>query len=332
VGGSVGFVVLLLLIPALVHAHEVRPAYLELRQEDGESYQVLWKVPARGEVRLALAVELPAACARQGELSSTVEGVVHSQGWRVRCAGGLAGSEIAIQGLAGTITDVIVRLVLPDGQTIERRLTPDAPSFVVPAEASGWDVVATYTLLGIEHILLGIDHLLFVLALLLLVRGGWVIVKTVTAFTLAHSITLAGATLGYVTLPSAPVEAVIALSIVFLASEICRVAAGQQPLSARKPWLVAFAFGLLHGFGFAGALSEIGLPQGALPLALFTFNLGVELGQLAFIAVALPTLALVRWLFAGRESLALRVGAYLIGGLAAAWMIERMAAVTGLSG
>jgi hypothetical protein len=326
-GGFVGLVVVLLflLFPSLLQAHEVRPAYLELRQESDEVYRVLWRVPARGEVRLALTVELPASCARQGEASSAIEGVVQSQSWRVRCAGGLAGGEIAIQGLAGTITDVVVRLVLADGGTIEHRLTPDAPSFMVPTEPSGWDVVETYTLLGVEHILFGFDHLLFVLALLLLVRGGWGILKTVTAFTLAHSITLAAATLGYLSLPPQPVEVVIALSIVFLASEICRVAQGERPLSASKPWIVAFAFGLLHGFGFAGALSATGLPRDAVPLALFTFNLGVELGQLAFIGVALPVLALLRLLFAGHERLALTLGAYGIGGLAAAWMIERVA-------
>jgi len=318
------FLVLLFLLPSLAHAHEVRPAYLELREEAGESFAVLWKVPARGEARLALAVELPAICAPLGTATSALEGTAQVQAWRVHCAGGLAGREIAIQGLAGTITDVLVRLVLADGETIDRRLTPDAPSFVVPADPSGWDVVAAYTLLGVEHILFGFDHLLFVLALLLLVRGGWAIVKTVTAFTVAHSLTLAGATLGYVTLPPQPVEIIIALSIVFLASEICRVARGEAPLSAHQPWIVAFAFGLLHGFGFAGALSATGLPRDAVPLALLTFNLGVELGQLAFIAVALPCLALLRRLLAGREGLALRAGAYAIGGIAAAWMIERM--------
>ncbi|HKY95173.1 MAG TPA: HupE/UreJ family protein [Kiloniellales bacterium] len=313
------------ILPA--QAHEVRPAYLEIREEASEVYEVLWKVPARGEARLALAVELPQACSTLGAVDSRLEGTVHRQAWRVRCAGGLAGQEIAIQGLAGTITDAIVRLVPAEGAIVDRRLTPAAPSFTVPAAPSGWDVVATYTLLGVEHILLGFDHLLFVLALLLLVRGGWSIVKTVTAFTVAHSITLAAAVLGYVALPPAPVETVIALSIVFLASEICRVAAGEAPFAARRPWLVAFAFGLLHGFGFAGALTSAGLPQDAVPLALVTFNLGVEAGQLAFIAVVLPLLALLRLWFRSSARAALVAGAYMIGGLASAWMIERLVAI-----
>jgi len=305
-------------------AHEVRPAYLELRQGDGEVWQVLWKVPARGTARLALTVELPSACVLAGPVEGGPEGAAFRQSWSVRCAGGLAGGTIAIQGLAGTITDVLVRLVPASGSAVEARLTPAAPSFVVPAEASSWDLVATYTLLGVEHILLGIDHLLFVLALLLLVRGGWRIVQTLTAFTLAHSVTLAAAVLGYVEVPIAPVEAVIALSILFLALEICRLAAGQVPLSARRPWLVAFAFGLLHGFGFAGALSETGLPPDAIPLALLTFNLGVELGQVAFVAAALPLLGLLSRLLRQRRRWGLVAGAYAIGSLAAAWLIERL--------
>jgi len=308
-------------------AHEVRPAYLELREGAGEVWQVLWKVPARGSARLALTVELPTACALAGPVEGGPEGAAFRQSWSVRCAGGLAGGTIAIQGLAGSITDVLVRLVPAEGLTVETRLTPAAPSFVVPAAASTWDHVATYTLLGIEHILLGIDHLLFVLALLLLVRGGWRIVQTLTAFTLAHSVTLAAAVLGYVEVPPAPVEAVIALSILFLALEICRLAAGQEPLAARRPWLVAFAFGLLHGFGFAGALSETGLPPDAVPLALLTFNLGVELGQVAFVAVALPLLGLLSHLLRERRRGGLVAGAYAIGSLSAAWLIERLAAL-----
>lgn len=317
--------VLALLMPVLpAAAHEVRPAYLQLQALADERYDVLWRVPARGDARLALAVELPQACAPVSPVAVAAAGTVHSQSWRIHCPGGLTGQEIAIQGLAGTITDVLVRIVDLQGGTVDMRLTPDAPSFVVPAAAGAWDLVGAYTLLGVEHILMGLDHLLFVLALLLLVRGGWRIVKTVTAFTVAHSLTLAAAVLGWLTLPAAPVEAVIALSIVFLAAEICRVASGEQPLTARRPWIVAFAFGLLHGLGFAGALTEAGLPPDAVPLALLTFNIGVEIGQLAFIAVVLPSLAALALLFDGLQRRALQVGAYAIGGLASAWMLQRL--------
>jgi len=317
----------LLLWSAAGAAHEVRPAYLELREEAGEHYQVVWRVPARGEARLALAVELPANCQVVGAASGSSDGWVNSQQWRTHCPGGLAGGEIAIQGLAGTITEVLVRLLPLEGTAVDARLTPEAPSFLVPVQASVWDLAATYTLLGVEHILYGLDHLLFVLALLLLVRGGWAIVKTVTAFTVAHSITLAAATLGYISLPPRAVDAVIALSIVFLAAEICRVLSGERPLSARKPWIVAFAFGLLHGFGFASALAGAGLPADAIPLALLAFNIGVELGQIAFLAVALPSLAALALLYESLRLPALRVGAYAIGGVAAAWMLERLIAL-----
>ncbi len=168
-----------------------------------------------------------------------------------------------------------------------QRLTPQAPARQSLRQQSGWSVAGTYLSLGVEHILLGIDHLLFVLALLLITRGTWRLVKTVTAFTVAHSITLALATLGFVHVPQAPVEAVIALSIVFVAAEIVRVRNGRDGIAARAPWIVAFTFGLLHGFGFAGALARVGLPEGHIPLALLFFNVGVEVGQLLFIAAVL---------------------------------------------
>ena len=183
-----------------------------------------------------------------------------------------------------------------------------------------------YLKLGVEHILLGIDHLLFVLALLLITHGGWTLVKTVTAFTVAHSITLALAALGFVHVPQAPVEAVIALSIVFVAAEILRSRQGHKGITARAPWIVACAFGLLHGFGFAGALSEIGLPEGHIPQALLFFNLGVELGQLLFIAAVMSFIVLVKRarirIFRGSEL----VPPYAIGSVAMFWVIQRVAA------
>jgi len=308
-------------------AHELRPAYLEIRQTAGDDYAVTWKVPARSEARLALYLRLPEACADLGPIEVERSDSVHAERWSVRCAGGLQGGVIVIEGLAGSLTDVLVRFETLAGDVTDARLTPDRPSLVLAAASSDWEVFATYGVLGFEHILEGFDHLLFVFALLLLVRRPWLVVKTVTAFTLAHSLTLAAAVLGLLSLPPGPVEAAIALSIVFLALEIHRAASRQETLTARRPWIVAFAFGLLHGLGFAGALTEIGLPAEAVPLALLAFNLGVEAGQLAFIAVALLPVALLPWLFADRQRIALVASAYVIGGLASGWLLERLAAL-----
>jgi hydrogenase/urease accessory protein HupE len=329
-----------------VFAHEVRPAYLELRQTGAETYDVLWKVPGRGEnLRLGLYVELPAGCTNVTEPRASMINNAFTERWPVKCADGLSGGTIHIAGLRSTMTDVIVRLERLDGTAQVTRLTPAAPSFVVEAAAGALGVARTYTVLGVEHILSGIDHLLFVLALLIITRGGWKLVKTVTAFTLAHSITLALATLGFVRVPQAPVEAVIALSIVFVASEIVHARRGREGVTARAPWVVAFAFGLLHGFGFAGALNEAGLPQGHIPLALLFFNLGVEAGQLMFVVAVLALLWVVRDALnkirdtgygirisdllsrtSNPESRIALVPAYAIGSMAMFWVIQRIAA------
>ena len=287
--------------------------------------------------------------------------------WTVKREGGLTGGTIHIAGLTATMTDVLVRLERLDGTTQVTRLTPSAPSFVVEAAPRAMQVAATYLKLGVEHILLGIDHLLFVLALLILVKGTRRLIATVTAFTVAHSLTLAGATLGFVNVPGKPVEAIIALSIVFVASEIVRghqsrafslsprgtseEGAGERSnpnllspalsssaggegvnpsLTARWPWVVAFSFGLLHGFGFAGALSEVGLPQSAIPVALLFFNVGVELGQLLFIASIFVIIALTRRVTrrvgVSQPAWAWRIPPYAIGSVAMFWVIQRLAA------
>ncbi len=244
--------------------------------------------------------------------------------WSISTGGqGLVGYDIAVHGLPATMLDVLVRITFADGRTVTQLLRPTTPSFTVPGPEAAGAPVATYGLLGVEHILLGIDHLLFVLCLLLLVRGVGTLVKTITAFTVAHSITLGLATLGYVHIPIAPVEAVIALSILFLACEVVRLQAGSPSLTARQPWLVAFTFGLLHGFGFAGALSEVGLPADDIPLALLLFNLGIEAGQLLFVAAVL--LVMAGWQrFIGSSPMWLRMApVYLIGSTAAYWFIAR---------
>jgi hydrogenase/urease accessory protein HupE len=305
------------------YAHEVRPGYLRIQQVDPETYDVLFRVPARGELRLRLYARMPAHCSVQGELRSYQQDASFVERWRSVCPGGLVGHDVAIDGLSATLTDVLARYERLDGTTQIARLTPADYAFTV-SDSESWEQVAgTYTVLGIEHILLGVDHLLFVLALLMIVGGWRKLVATVTAFTLAHSLTLAAATLGFVHVPQAPVEAVIALSILFVAAEIVHWRQGRPGITRSKPWLVAFTFGLLHGFGFAGALAEIGLPEHAIPLALLFFNVGVELGQLMFIALVFSAWSLLRrvpW-----PEWAWRIPVYGIGAMAAFWTIERIA-------
>ena len=265
---------------AVAGAHEVRPAYLELRQGAADAYDGLWKIPARGQdQRLGLHLRLPERCRHVVAPRATIAGGAYVEHLQVACAGGLSGGEIVVDGLAATLTDVLVRVERADGSTQIARLTPDRPSFVVEAAPRTMDIVWTYLRFGVEHILTGADHLLFVLGLLLLVDGLGRLVKTISAFTLSHSVTLGLATLGFVHVPSAPVEAVIALSIVFVAREIVGRPGRAPSLAARRPWLVAFAFGLLHGLGFAGGLSAAGLPAGHVPLALLLFSAGVEVGH-----------------------------------------------------
>lgn len=320
-------VALLLAMAAGAAAHEVRPAYLELRQSGQDTYDVLWKVPAQGEnLRLALYVELPSGCTNVTEPRAAMINHAFAERWTVHRPGGLAGGTIHIAGLAATVTDVLVRLERLDGTAQVTRLTPAAPSFVVEEAPGPWAVARTYFALGFEHILSGIDHLLFVLALLLIVGRRWgLLLKTITAFTIAHSVTLALATLGLVRVPQAPIEAAIALSIMFVASEILHTRAGRPGLTARAPWIVALAFGLLHGFGFAGALTEVGLPQKSIPLALLLFNLGVEAGQLLFVAVAVAFMALLSRLCVTWQRWMEMAPPYAIGGLAMFWVIQRVA-------
>ena len=322
---------LLCALGGTAQAHEVRPGYLELRQLDAGSWDVLWKVPARGERRLALNVQLPDDCSNT-EAGTRLIGGAQIERWRTQCAQDLVGREIVISGLAATRTDVLARVTLLDGTMQTTRLVPSDNAFTVRATQRWTGVAGTYLALGVEHILFGIDHLLFVLALLFLV-GNWPrLIGTVTAFTVAHSITLAAATLGWLRVPQSPVEAVIALSIVFISVEILHARQGRIGLGAKMPWLVAFLFGLLHGIGFAGALQEIGLPQHAIPVALAFFNIGVELGQLLFIAVVFGFLAGLRvltpapparpstWGVAERLSVP---AAYAVGTVAMFWVFER---------
>jgi len=304
------FVLIMLgLLPVLASAHEMRPGYLEIRETATDTYDVLWKVPALGDdMRLGLYLRF------DDDVRTVTEPV----------SGFIGSAHITIDGLDATYTDVLLRLERANGVEITHRLTPASPSYVVEAEPGRGQIALTYIILGVEHILLGVDHLLFVLALLMIVANFRKLVATITAFTVAHSITLALAALGFIHVPGPPVEAIIALSIVFVAAEIVRMRQGLPVLTARVPWVVAFTFGLLHGFGFAGALSEIGLPQSAIPLALFSFNIGVEIGQLLFVGGVLVLYLVAKRLQPVPPAWAWRVPTYVIGGMAAYWTIDRI--------
>lgn len=305
-------------------AHEMRPAYLDMRETIPEHFDVVWKVPARGDLRLGLYVRLPESCTAVTEPRRKIEGGAFLERSTVACNNGLKGSMLAVDGLQSTMTDALVRIAYLDGTTEVARLKPDAPTYVIIGAQTGLEVAATYFWLGVDHILSGPDHLLFVFALMLLIHDRWTLVKTITAFTLAHSLTLAGAALGYFSLPQKPVEATIALSIAFVASELVKMKPGERRLSEAYPWVVAFTFGLLHGFGFAGALKEIGLPQVDVPLALLTFNLGVEAGQLLFVAAMLLVFKALSALFSLPLARLRVTTAYLIGTAALVWFIERI--------
>ena len=309
--------------------HALEPGYLELRQIDDSLYAVTWKKPAVGGSPMAIAAQLPKHCDLRTEGQLTWDGTAFYSRWTATCSGGLEGGEIQIQGLEQTSTDVLVRFDFTNGVTGTQRLTPTETSFTIPTQPDRFEVVRTYFAFGVEHILGGIDHLLFVFALLLLVKGMRRIIATVTAFTVAHSITLAGAALGWVTMPGPPVEASIALSIAFVAAELLHSRQGRPGLTERYPWIVAFAFGLLHGFGFAGALSQVGLPQTDIPIALLFFNLGVEVGQLFFIAAVFAAFWLLRRstrvVHMAQASWVSTLPAYVIGSLAFFWVVQRTA-------
>jgi hydrogenase/urease accessory protein HupE len=325
-----------LLLAQSVRADELRPGYLELRETASDTYSLLFKIPARGEdLRLAIYVKLPEGARDVGIPRKSFGDGVYVERRTIRRDGGLTGHTVSIEGLSATSTDVLVRIESLAGVIQTERLSPTKTAFVVQAEPGAGEVASTYLRLGVEHILFGFDHLLFVLALVILVRDWRRVAATVTAFTIAHSITLAAATLGFVHVPAPPVEASIALSIVLVAVEILNTRRGKPSLTARLPWLVAFSFGLLHGFGFAGALAEVGLPQHAIPVALLFFNIGVEMGQLVFVAAVLSWIWLLRHVASQLLELALvkrifdRLDvtiAYGIGIVAAYWLIERTTA------
>jgi hydrogenase/urease accessory protein HupE len=308
------------------NAHELRPAYLEIRQTRGDVFDILWKVPALGnQLRLALDVDLPTDMIAVSEPRSTFTNNSFITRWQVRDPVALAGKVISISGLDATLTDALARIEWNDGMVQIVRLTPTRPFFQIEPRPGPLTVAATYAGMGVEHILTGYDHLLFLLALLMIVRGVRRQIGTITAFTLAHSVTLALASLHVVQLPRPPIEAIIALSIMIVATEAVKMSRAEIGITVRYPWVVVLPFGLLHGLGFAGALLEAGLPQRDVPLALCAFNVGVECGQLIFVAALLGGAWIIRS-FAHGESLLQRIrpnSAYGIGAIAGFWLIER---------
>ncbi len=317
-------VLLLTSFSVTADAHRLQPAYLEINEQSAGKFSILWKRPFIGSRPMNIYPQLPANCTNLTEpvVQSLASGTVER--WLVDCgSSGLINETIVIDGLSSTQTDTLLRIQLIDGSMHTTVLRPDSPSFLVPAKASKSKVAGSYLVLGIEHILGGFDHLLFVLGLLLIVRSTRLLIKTITAFTLAHSVTLAMAALGFVHVPQAPVESVIALSIIFLATELSKQHRGETGLTTRAPWLVALTFGLLHGFGFAGALTEVGLPQSDIPLALLFFNVGVEVGQLMFVAGVLCVTWVINKMKFRWPVWVEHAPAYAIGSLAAFWFIQR---------
>lgn len=311
---------------APAQAHEVRPALVQIRETGPRAYEVVWKRPVVGDMALRLVPHLS---------GGSLETPHHRAGRpRLRHPGlarprrpPLEGQTLEVEGLSQSVTDVIVRVTPRDGQASDHVLKPAAPRMTLGSAKPTGLAVPAYLLLGVEHILIGIDHLLFVLGLLLLIGPNWKLVKAVTGFTVAHSLTLALAAFGIIRFPSAAIEALVALSILFVAVELTPSRRAAGGLAQRRPWLIAFAFGLLHGMAFAGVLADIGLPAGAAPEALFLFNLGVEIGQLTFIAAVLLAMAAGRRLLAASHHTlpqwATSTPAYAIGALSAYWLIER---------
>ena len=315
----------LLCFAALVHAHEVRPGYLEFTEGSEGDVRIVWRQPIAGTYALPLVPDISTGWLRGEPFSNSRTETTYVREWHVPAPhADLAGATVEVQGLERSITDALVRVVYANGTVLTQMLNPATPSLRLPGAATPKLPIRQYLALGFTHIWGGIDHLLYIVGLVLLVRDTRTLVKTITGFTVAHSLSLAAAVLGLVHVPSAPVEAAIALSIVYVAAEAAHGGQGRTHLARRAPWVIAFGFGLLHGLGFAGALSEVGLPAHDIPMALLLFNIGIEIGQLTFVALLLlaaKTLWRIVPVLANRMS-----GAppYVIGSLASFWLIERV--------
>jgi hydrogenase/urease accessory protein HupE len=314
-----------------VWAHEARPAYLEIKETVPGRFSVLWRTPVLAGMRLPVVLKIPddVKTLEGPNVEELADSLVERR-WIDAGPDGLAGKRIEFVGLPLTITDVLVRVEMLDGRTWTTIVRPSQPWFETAASQTWLEAAGTYIVQGIRHILFGVDHLLFVLGLLLIVTDRWMLLKTVTAFTVAHSITLAIATLGYAAVPVLPLNAAIALSILFLGPEIVRSWRGETSFTIRHPWVVAFVFGLIHGFGFASALTSAGLPRNELPLALLSFNLGVELGQVSFVLFVLALERSFRQLEIRWPRWAEVLPGYAVGSLGAFWTIQRTAILFGM--
>ncbi len=320
------------IVPSGARAHALEPGFLEVTPFGAAEWRVTWRKPQVNGAPMEIDAVLPEGCSPRRGGAPIFDGRAFLTGWVASCPSGLSGGEVRIDGLERTRTDVLVRYALGANSTTQTtRLTAAAPAFTLPEDPGALGVALGYFALGVDHILKGVDHLLFVLMLLLLIRAWRPLLAAVTSFTLAHSVSLAAASLGWIVVPAPPVEAIVALSIAFLAAELLHERKERPRLSERYPWSVAFAFGLLHGLGFARALLEVGLPEGDVPLALFAFNVGVEAGQIVFIVVALAIGAALSRLYPSfvqqmtmPGASGLRAIAYVVGSLAAFWTIERV--------
>jgi hydrogenase/urease accessory protein HupE len=319
-----------LLLLAVAQAHEVRPAYLEITQPEASHYRIVWKQPTMGELAIRLSPHLSNGwLERQPDDQYAAAGFL-IRTWNIEAdtVDTLAGSTITIEGLEYTLTDVLLRIRLLNGPSVDALLRPESPQYQISSRDA--PAVPMFLIHGIEHILAGADHLLFVLGLLLLVQGRWMLVKAVTAFTAAHSITLAMAVLAEASLPAPFVETLIALSILFLGVEILRARNGGTSLAIRYPWAMAFGFGLIHGMGFASGLASLGFAHGELLSALLLFNVGVELGQLTFIAIVLTVWRALSAARIGGPALQLRIPAYAVGIAGAYWTFQTGAKLLGV--
>jgi hydrogenase/urease accessory protein HupE len=318
-----------LAIPA-AHAHEARPAYLEIKETAPGRFSILWRTPVLAGMRLPVQLKIPEDVQnlKAPSMEELADSLVERR-WIDAGPNGLAGRRIAFPGLQLTITDVLIHVELLDGRTSTTIARPSQPWVEIAAAQSWWGVAGTYIVEGLRHIVFGIDHLLFVLGLLLIVKDRWMLLKTVTAFTVAHSLTLAVATLGYAEAPVLPLNAAIALSILFLGPEIVRSWRGETSFTIEHPWVVAFLFGLVHGFGFASALTSAGLPRAELPLALLSFNLGVEVGQVSFVLLVLALDRSFRQLEIRWPRWVEALPGYAVGSLGAFWTIQRVTILFG---
>ncbi len=312
-------------ITQFAHAHRFAPSLLKVNEIAPGQYNMVWKTPAKATSNVPLRPVWPESCKVKNASPAQLEGTGKVSTWQLHCTNlgedGLVGDTLGVAGLGANQASAMVMVALLDGRQFQEVLNAEQPEFVVPAESSAGEVMGDYSLLGMEHIWGGIDHLMFVFGLLLLVGGGKRLLWTITAFTVGHSITLSLVTLGFFDYPVALVEFTIALSIFVLAVELTRKS--RNDMLWRNPWWLAAGFGLLHGMGFAGALAETGLPQGNVPLALLFFNVGIEIGQIAFIVAVLALWYLLRKPLGPWQDRLLPVPVYILGALSAMWCIER---------